>query len=107
MVAYAAALPVLACMLLALAGFERAWIRITGHGPLPWLRQRSGTPLSATGFDEFTAVFQGSKRTELEHRQVEHVLREADTDGAPPRDRIDLDRGVAIITRPRPDNDAH
>ncbi|WP_345431394.1 DUF6191 domain-containing protein [Actinoallomurus vinaceus] len=87
-------------MLLALAGLERAWVRITGRGILPWLRRRSGTPLSATGFDELTAAFQGSKRTELEHRQIELVLRQDDSDGAPPANRVDLDQGVAFITRP-------
>ncbi|MCO6011642.1 DUF6191 domain-containing protein [Actinoallomurus purpureus] len=107
MAAFAAALPVLACMLLALAGLERAWIRMTGHGLVPWLRRRSGTPLSATGFDEFTAAFQGSKRTELDHRQVERVLRDEDADGAPPANRVDLDQNVAYITKSNPDRDAN
>ncbi|MBA8956834.1 DUF6191 domain-containing protein [Actinomadura namibiensis] len=108
MAMYAAALPVLACALLALAGVELVWKRCTGHGLLPWLRRRSGTPISATGFDEFTAVFQGSKRAELQHRQVQLVLREDDGDGALPvtGDRVDLDQGIARITRPGETHDA-
>ncbi|MEV0408161.1 DUF6191 domain-containing protein [Actinoallomurus sp. NPDC050550] len=107
MAAYAAALPVLACVLLVLAGLERTWIHVTGHGILPWLRRRSGTPVSATGFDEFTAIFQGSKRTELQHRQIELVLRDDDSDGAPPGNRVDLDQGIAFITKPSPGHDAN
>ncbi|WP_433467931.1 DUF6191 domain-containing protein [Spirillospora sp. CA-128828] len=106
MAAYAAALPVLAGVLLTLAGMELAWKRFTGRGLLPWLRRRSGTPLSATGFEEFTAIFQGSKRTELAHRQIQLVLRHDESDGAPPTTRIDLDQGIAVITRPRPGDEA-
>ncbi|MFI0349227.1 DUF6191 domain-containing protein [Actinomadura sp. 9N407] len=99
MAAYAAVIPVLAFLLLLLAVLERTWVRITGRGVLPWLRQRSGTPVSATGFDEFTAIFQGSKRGELDHRQERLMLAEDGGDGAPPN-RVDLDQGIAFITKP-------
>ncbi|MGK5553439.1 hypothetical protein ACSNOI_17645 [Actinomadura kijaniata] len=46
---------------------------MTGYR-LPWLRQRSGTPISATGFDTSAAIFQGVKRAELQHGQVRLVL---------------------------------
>jgi hypothetical protein len=41
----------------------------------------------------------GSKRVELEQRQMESMLRDDETDGAPPGDRVDLDRGVVFIAR--------
>lgn len=65
-------------------------------------RRKRGAPLAAKYVDEFTAMFYGTKRIELDHRDSTSVLREEDAQGAPPRTRIDLDRGVARL---RPDRD--
>ncbi|HVX46690.1 MAG TPA: DUF6191 domain-containing protein [Mycobacteriales bacterium] len=70
-----------------------------------WLydRRRGKAPaagMSGTYTDEFTAVFYGTKRMELEHRQTVSMMRDDTEQGAPPRVRVDLDRGTARI-RPR------
>lgn len=100
MAVFAVALPALVCLLFVLGVAEVFWLRLTGRGLLPWPRRDAGSTISATGFDELTASFQGSKRIELEHRATQMVLRPDDTDGAPPRDRVDLDRNVARIRLP-------
>lgn len=66
-------------------------------------QRRTGTPLSATFIDEFTATFYGSKRQELDNRAAQSLLREEDSDGAPPWLGIDLDRRTVHL-RPAPDN---
>ncbi|MFI9009040.1 DUF6191 domain-containing protein [Actinosynnema sp. NPDC053489] len=63
-------------------------------------RKRKGTPLATTTVNEITAMFYGSKRMELEHRDSVAVMREEEAQGAPPR-RVDLDRGVVVL-RPDP-----
>jgi hypothetical protein len=59
-----------------------------------------GTPISATYINEFTAIFYGSKRTELDNRASMSMMREEDAQGAPPFG-VDLDRGVVVL---RPDD---
>ncbi|HVW44243.1 MAG TPA: DUF6191 domain-containing protein [Amycolatopsis sp.] len=62
-------------------------------------RKRSGTPLTATYINEFTAMFYGTKGMELDHRDSMSMLRDDDAQGAPPRTGIDLDSGVAYLRR--------
>jgi hypothetical protein len=64
------------------------------------LRRRTGARLSATYVDEVTAMFYGTKRMELDHRNSTSVMREEDAQGAPPPHRVDLDRGIVVM---RPD----
>lgn len=64
-------------------------------------RGRTGTPLSATYVNEFTALFYGTKRIELDHRDSWSMMREEDAQGAPPHLGIDLDRGTVFL---RPDD---
>ena len=59
-------------------------------------RRKPGTPLSATYVNEITALFYGSKRTELEHRESMSMMREEDSEGAPPLG-VDLDRGTVVL----------
>ncbi|WP_040841537.1 DUF6191 domain-containing protein [Nocardia brevicatena] len=92
-------IPGLALMLIALAGAEVVWKRLTGSRVLPWTRSRSGTPVAAAGFEEVTAAFQGSKHIEFEQRLTTLMHRETPSDGAPPRDEIDLGAGVARLVR--------
>jgi hypothetical protein len=47
--------------------------------------KRTGKRLSATYVDEYTAIFYGTKRMELNHRDSVEMLREEDAQGAPPR----------------------
>jgi hypothetical protein len=64
-------------------------------------RRRTGKRLSATYVDEVTAMFYGTKRMELNHRESVEMLREEDVQGAPPRLGVDLDRGIVIFDQPR------
>ncbi|MEU8377813.1 DUF6191 domain-containing protein [Streptosporangium sp. NPDC048865] len=98
MTATATALPAMVCLLLTLAALDRVRRRATGADVISWLRERAGPSLSATGFDEFTAALHGTKRVELEQRRVEPMLRQDDQEGASSPDRVDLDRGVIVIT---------
>ncbi|MEU4796678.1 DUF6191 domain-containing protein [Streptomyces sp. NPDC023327] len=72
-----------------------------GAGLIPWLRRRTGQSPSNIAFDEFTAVVNGNKTTELEQRRVELLRRDDESDGAPPRSRIDLTGGTAFTVMPR------
>ncbi len=97
-------IPGLALLLIALAGLEVAFGRLTGSRVLPWSRGRSGTPVAAAGFEEVTAVFQGAKHHEFEQRRTTLMHREDLADGAPPRDEIDLSAGAArLVVRPARD----
>ena len=60
-------------------------------------RKRTGKRLFATYVDEYTAIFYGTKRMELNHRDSVEMLREEDAQGAPPRLGVDLDRGVVVL----------
>ena len=53
----------------------------------------------APGLDELQALFYASERPAIEQRRLALVLRDDEHDGAPPRIRIDLDAGRAVITR--------
>jgi hypothetical protein len=66
-------------------------------------RRRTGKRLSATYVDEVTAMFYGTKRMELNHRDSVEMLREEEDDGAPPRFGVDLDRGTVSVRPPEPD----
>ncbi|WP_081915616.1 DUF6191 domain-containing protein [Saccharothrix sp. NRRL B-16314] len=61
-------------------------------------RKRKGTPLATTTVNEITAMFYGSKRMELDYRDSVAVMREEESQGAPPL-RVDLDDGVVRLPR--------
>ncbi|MBF6353990.1 hypothetical protein IU449_05400 [Nocardia higoensis] len=90
-------IPGLALLLIALAVAEVVWNRLTGSRFLPWTRPRAGA-----GFEEVTAAFQGSKHIEFEQRMTTLMHRETPSDGAPPRDEIDLAAGAACLVRRAP-----
>lgn len=60
--------------------------------------KREGAPVTATYVNEFTAIFYGTKRVELDHRDSMSLMRDEDPTGAPPDERVDLDKGTAVIT---------
>jgi hypothetical protein len=62
-------------------------------------RKRKGTPLATTTVNEITAMFYGSKRMELDHRDSVAVMREEEPQSAPPL-RLDPDDGVVRLPRP-------
>lgn len=53
--------------------------------------------LAAAGVEELTAFWYGSKRDELDHRAARTMLRDEESDGAPPRTRVDLDNRRAVL----------
>jgi hypothetical protein len=61
--------------------------------------KRTGTPLSGTYVEELTAIFNGTKRMELDHRDSMSMMREEDAQGAPPGRGVDLDHGVVVLRR--------
>jgi hypothetical protein len=61
---------------------------------------RNGTAMSSTGFDILQEALYPSKKHEIEQRDHESLMAEEDAQGAPPRSRIDLDKGTAHIHLP-------
>ena len=59
-----------------------------------------GTAMASTGFDILQEALYPSKRHEIEQREHEALMVDAESDGAPPRSRIDLDAGTAHIHLP-------
>jgi hypothetical protein len=92
-------LPGLIIGLVALTALDRAGRWISGRSGLPWYRD-GRRPAPAPGLDELHALFYASKRPAIEQRRLELVLRDDQHDGAPPRIRIDLDAGRAVISSP-------
>jgi Family of unknown function (DUF6191) len=92
-------LPGLVVGLTALAMVDRLGWWISGRSRLPWFRD-GRRPASAAGLDELQAMFHSGKRHTIERRDLELVLRDDEHDGAPPRIRIDLGAGRAVIARP-------
>ena len=91
-------IPGLAVGLVVLAALDRLGLWIRGRSGLPWYRD-GHRPGSAAGFDELQAAFHPGNRHAIERRKLELVLRDDEPDGAPPPVRVDLDRGLAVITR--------
>jgi hypothetical protein len=55
--------------------------------------------LYAIGDDQFTMLLTGSKRIELDHRDSFSMMRDDESQGAPPFG-VDLDRGTVYLPRP-------
>jgi hypothetical protein len=91
-------IPGLAVGLVVLAALDRLGLWAHGRSGLPWHRD-GRRPASAVGLDELQAAFHSGSRHAIEQRRLELVLRDDEQDGAPPRVRVDLDRGVVVITR--------
>ncbi len=91
-------IPGLAVGLVLLAALDRFGVWVHGRSGLPWYRD-GHRAAPAAGFDELHAIFQASKRQQIERRKLESVLRDDEHDGAPPHFRIDLDEGRSVIVR--------
>ncbi|WP_207222463.1 DUF6191 domain-containing protein [Herbihabitans rhizosphaerae] len=92
-------------------GIVGSLLMFVGVGSVELLRKRRakqrGTPLSATYVNEVTAMFNGSKRIELDYRDSMEIIKEEDSSGAPPAMGVDLDRKVVRMRRDQPgDGDA-
>ncbi|MEV5835805.1 DUF6191 domain-containing protein [Nocardia sp. NPDC052112] len=66
-------------------------------------RRKRRTPVSGTFTDEFTAMFYGTKRMELDHRDSVSMLRDEEAQGAPPQVGVDLDRQAVVLRRQDPE----
>ncbi|MFI0486509.1 DUF6191 domain-containing protein [Actinomadura sp. 9N215] len=95
-------IPGLVIALVAFAVLDRAGLWANRRFRLPWRRDETGRPVSAIAVGELDAFFNGTHRHQQEQRRSSLMLRDEESDGAPPRTRIDLDAGTAIV-RPPPD----
>ena len=91
-------LPGLVLGLLAVAAIDQLMLRLRGRGLLRWRRD---TQVSSTGFDLLHAALSPGKADELAQRHSEELVRDDEAEGAPPRSRVDLDAGTALLGLPR------
>ena len=87
-------LPGLVLLLVALALLEQVAARMGRRSPLARGRRHA---LSAGGLDVFSAALAPGRAVDLEQQRSRELRREDLGDGAPPRERIDLDAGVAYF----------
>ncbi|MFF3020254.1 DUF6191 domain-containing protein [Streptomyces sp. NPDC057939] len=93
-------LPGLAIVLTVVAFLDLALVRAGRAGLLPWRWGGRQGQISSTGFEQLHASFSPGKQNELEERRSALVMRDDEEDGAPPRSRVDLDGGRAVIRMP-------
>jgi hypothetical protein len=61
-------------------------------------KRRAGTPAAGAGVQELEAFFSATKRAENETRASVSLMRDDEQEsGAPPRVRIDVEKGTATI----------
>lgn len=87
---WAMTLPGLVCLLVAVAALERLGLWFAGRSWVPWRRHSTRATVSATAFDELTALVHATKHLELEQRRTEFVLREDPGAADPRRIRLEL-----------------
>lgn len=93
-------IPGLVLGLVAFAALDRAGLWAHRRFRLPWRRDEVGRPISAIAVGELDAFFHGTHRHQQEQRRSSLMLRDEENDGAPPRSRVDLDAGTAVVRRP-------
>lgn len=97
---FALTIPGLAVLLVVLAVVERIASGRRRRSPITGERRHA---LSTAGADVFSAALEPAKQHDVDQRLATELMREGETDGAPPRSRVDLDAGVAHLVVPRPD----
>ncbi|MGW0183074.1 DUF6191 domain-containing protein [Nocardia sp. NPDC003345] len=95
---WAMTLPGLVCLLIGVAFAEVLINRITGGRLLPWNRHEESRTVAATGFEQVSALFQGSKHIEFEQRQHTLMHRDDSADAAPPL-TFDPAAGRVVVRR--------
>jgi hypothetical protein len=95
-------IPGLVLLLVGLATVDRLGLAANRRFRLPWRRPEDGRSLAAVGVDELNALYIGGKRHELDQRQTTLMMRDEEGDGAPPRTRVDLETGTAVVRLPPP-----
>ena len=89
--------PGLVILLITVAAIDRMGLAANARFRLPWRKPEDRRPVASSGVDELQALFTPTKRYELDERRTSLILRDEEGDGAPPRTKIDLDEGTAII----------
>ncbi|WP_329177483.1 MULTISPECIES: DUF6191 domain-containing protein [unclassified Streptomyces] len=90
-------LPGLVILLSAVAFVDQVLLRLGRARVLPWRGAGRQGQISATGFEQLHASFSPGKQNELDQRKTTLMLRDDQGDGAPPRSKVDLDQGTALI----------
>jgi Family of unknown function (DUF6191) len=97
MVVWVVTMPALVVALTLLAILDQVLLWLGKARVLPWRRGRSERRVSATGFEVLHGHLAPGKAQELKQRATSLVLRDEQDEGAPPRSRVDLDTGLAVI----------
>jgi hypothetical protein len=90
-------LPGVVLMLLAVAAVDQVMLRLHGRGLVRWRRD---SQVSSTGFDLLHAALSPGKAEELAERRHHELVRDEESEGAPPRSTVDLDAGIAHLRLP-------
>ncbi|WP_131802431.1 DUF6191 domain-containing protein [Parafrankia soli] len=91
-------IPGLVCALILLAAVDRFTAWATTRSWLPWQRRPGGRSVSTIALDELEASFYAGKRHQIEQRRTEEILRDDDSESAPPHKH--LEPGQAIVRLP-------
>lgn len=104
-VLWAMSIPGLVCALAVLAVLDQLALRAGRARWVPWRGTGREGQISATGFEQLHAQFAAGKQHELDERGSTLMLRDEEGEGAPPRTRVDLAGGTAVVVVPdRPAN---
>ncbi|WP_211359626.1 DUF6191 domain-containing protein [Actinocorallia herbida] len=93
-------LPGLVLLLIVVAAVDRLGLRANERYRLPWRKPEDSRPVASAGLDEMQALFAPTKRYELDEKRSSLMLRDEEGDNAPPRTRVDLDGGKAVLHLP-------
>ncbi|MFF7453674.1 DUF6191 domain-containing protein [Kitasatospora sp. NPDC008115] len=97
---FAMTIPGLVCVLVVLAFVDQLALRASRSRLVPWRGTGREGQVSATGFEQLHAQFAAGKQHQLDERRSTLMLRDEEGDGAPPRTRVDLASGVAVVVAP-------
>ncbi|WP_354644998.1 DUF6191 domain-containing protein [Kitasatospora camelliae] len=93
-------IPGLVCALVVVAFVDQLALRARRARCVPWRGTGREGQVSATGFEQLHAQFAAGKQHELDQRRSTSMLRDEEGEGAPPRTRVDLARGTAVVRLP-------
>ena len=99
---FAMTIPGLVCLLALVALVDQLALRAGRAKWIPWRGTGREGQISATGFEQLHATFAAGKQRELDERKSSLMLRDDQGEGAPPRTRVDLDGGTAVVRLPEP-----
>ncbi|MFE7527201.1 DUF6191 domain-containing protein [Kitasatospora sp. NPDC057542] len=99
-VLWAMSIPGLVCALVVLAALDQLALRAGRARWVPWRGTGREGQISATGFEQLHAQFAAGKQHELDERRSTLMLRDEEGEGAPPRTRVDLVNGTAVVVVP-------